>query len=143
MRTDQLDKLRNRGAYVMQPGTWIPWVQPIYWTPNLQGGVASTMHLFSWTLTPQRTGSDPLTVALNESNPALAAVFSNATPNWAGGGGNYDPGADVQINILYVDHYSSHTYVSPLGPASPYHNLALPVAIAARLNVGPVWPLTW
>lgn len=141
MRSDQLDKLRNRGNYVLQAGTWIPWAAPVYWPPDAVGGVASTLHLFSWTLTPQRTGSDPITVAQNESNPALPALFSNATAGWAGGGGNYDPAADLKINIIYVDDYASHTYNNPLG--SPFNGVAVPVAFAARLNVGPIWPMNW
>lgn len=141
MRTDQLDKLRNRQNYAQQYSA-----PAANWAANAVGGVASTLHLFSWTLTPQYCGNSPLTEAQNQSNPALLPLFSNATAGWAGGGGNYDPAADFKINILYVDDYDSLQYNNPLG--SPCNGWAMPVAIAYRLNDGagpgsPPWPANW
>jgi hypothetical protein len=135
MRTDQLDKLRLRANYA-QPFS----APPAFWPANAVGGVPSTLHLFSWTLTPQPWRS-PLAAAQNSANPALLPVFSNATAGWAGAGGNYDPALDAQINVLYVDNYASHLYNNPMG--SPLNGVAMPVAIAARLNVGAIWPTNW
>jgi hypothetical protein len=143
LQVDQLAKLRGRRSYPYDPSVPQTWGGAAgYWPDNAVGGVVSTLHLFSWTLTPQPIVRDPVTAA-RWSNPALPVFFSNAVSGWAGANGHYDPAADPQINIVYVDDYASHTYLSPLGGASPYHNLALPVAIAARLNDGPVWPMTW
>lgn len=135
MRADQLDKLRQRQNYP-QPYS----APPANWPANGVGGVPSTLHLFSWTLTPQ-PWSNPITAAQNISNPALLDVFSHNTGGWQGAGGNYDPAADPKINIIYEDNYSSLAYNNPAG--SPFNGMAMPVAIAARLNVGPAWPPNW
>lgn len=129
MRTDQLLKLRNRANYTYTPGG-------AAWPANAVGGVPSTLHLFSWTLTPQPL-SDPLTVAQNESNPALLAVFT-AAAGWAAA--TYDPLADPMINILYVDDYAAVTHVHG---GCPMNGWAEPVAIASFLNdypAGGPWP---
>lgn len=132
MQANQLNKLRNRQNFAQPYGG--------NWMANAVGGVASTLHLFSWTLTPQ-PWSDPLTAAQTLSNPALLNVFSHNAGGWQGAGGNYDPAADPKINILYVDDYSSLAYNNPAG--SPFNGVAMPVAVAARLNVGPAWPPNW
>ena len=147
MRADQLAKLRLRQNYPQQFSN-----PPANWPANAVGGVMSTLHLFSWTLTPQPY-SDPITAAMNTSNPALPNLFSIGarvvnqanqshpclgTDGWAAW--NYDPANDFKINVLYVDHYASHSYANA---ASPLNNVAMPVAFAARLNSGSVWPMTW
>lgn len=151
LQADQIAKLNNRANYPYS-GVNEAWAQQAgNWTPNAAGGVNGTLHLFSWTLTPQPY-SDPLTAANARSNPALPRVFSvgdrvvradgrvSACAGQAWTAWNYAPGTDNQINILYVDHYASHRYVN-LG--SPFTGLAMPVAFAAQLNVGPVRPMTW
>lgn len=135
MRNDQLNKLRLRANYA-QPYS----VPPGFWPANAPLGVAGTLHVFSWTLTPQPWRS-PLAAAQNSANPALLPAFSNATAGWIGAAGNYDPAVDFKINIVYVDDYSSQPY--NLNPISPFNGWAMPVAIAARLNTGPVWPAIW
>ena len=134
MRTDQIDKLRQRQNYAQQ------FSNPAgNWPANAVGGVASTLHLFSWTLTPQPY-TDPITAAANTSNPALLEPFLPSFGGWNGGGGAYDPARDFKINILYVDHYASQAYNNPNGSR---FNGALPVAIAARLNTGLIWTWCW
>lgn len=144
LRTNQLAKLRNRTNYrydnLANGGARWPGGNANWATANAVGGVASTLHLFSWTQTPQKRTNpfatrDPVAVAANETNPMLLDLFNNLVRGWAGV--NYDPAADLKINILYIDNYASlmHTVVG-----SPWAGLALPVAIAARLNVG---ALTW
>ncbi|MCD9031199.1 hypothetical protein LDO32_05580 [Luteimonas sp. Y-2-2-4F] len=134
MQEDQLRKLRERELYPL------PFAQDGRdWPANVPGGVASTLHLFSWTLTPQPL--NPVFAARTLSNPQLPNVFSAAAGGWRGVGGHYDPAHDPQINILYVDDYASQPYDNPAG--SPYDGVALPVAIAERLNVGAPWPPTW
>ncbi len=135
MRTDQLDKLRNRANYnypaAFGGGPW---------AANAAGGVAGTLHLFSWTLTPQPL-SDPLTVAMNDSNPVLVPLF-NAANGWVGAGALYDPLVDPKINILYVDRYESHAHAHG---GCAMNGWANPVALAMHLNsytaaAPPVWP---
>lgn len=145
LRTNQLAKLRNRTNYRYDnfagvvPARW-PGGNANWVTANAVGGVASTLHLFSWTQTPQKRTNpfatrDPVAVAANETNPLLLDVFNNPARGWTGV--NYDPAVDLKINIIYVDNYASlmHTAVG-----TPWTGLAMPVAIAARLNVG---ALTW
>lgn len=142
IRTDQLNKLRNRQNYAYT--TAFPPPVPGNWTPNLVGGVASTLHLLSWTLTPQfsvtLTGSwDPIEAAQDVANPLLLDLFCGRNRGWAGF--CYDPAADQQINIIYVDDYASTRHQNA---GSPWNGMAIPVAIAARMNVGPVGPRnTW
>lgn len=150
LRANQIDKLLNRANYPYSTKAWA--AAAGNWPPNAAGGVASTLHLFSWTLTPQPYG-DPIPAAANTSNPALPGIFSVGTrvidsagsphpcsgvDQWAAW--NYDPANDPKINILYVDHYTSHSYSNP---ASPLNGVPIPVAFAARLNAGPIWPMTW
>ncbi|MES2947634.1 MAG: hypothetical protein V4858_03740 [Pseudomonadota bacterium] len=134
IRTDQLNKLRNRQnfAYSTQP------FSPGNWTPNAVGGVAGALHLLSWTLTPQFsltiTGTwDPLEAAQLYANPLLLNLFCGPNRGWAGF--CYSAAADPQINIIYVDDYASTKHQNA---ASPWNGMAIPVAIAARMNVGPV-----
>lgn len=139
LQLDQLAKLRNRVAYRYSTQAWAAGAG--FWDANAVGGVASTLHLFSWTLTPQPLLRDPLTAAALHSNPLMLYPFSSATAGWAGAGGDYDPTADLKINILYVDDYASQPYTN--NPMSPMNAWALPVAMAARLNAGPLWPTNW
>lgn len=134
IRTDQLNKLRNRQnfAYTTQP------FNPGNWTANAVGGVAGTLHLLSWTLTPQfsltLTGTwDPLEAAQQIANPLLLNLFCGANRGWTGV--CYNAAADPQINIIYVDDYDSTKHHNA---GSPWNGMAIPVAIAARMNVGPV-----
>lgn len=164
LRNDQMNKLLSRQG--LQYGKGQTWAGAgNQWGNNAQGGVASTLHLFSWTLTPQPNLQEPLIVAKTRTNPALASAFSFCaraidlannpescrlastrldtnynprTTNWLSW--NYDPANDPKINILYVDYYNSHTYDNPNSPSNGW---ALPVALAAQLNVGPIWPMTW
>lgn len=134
IRTDQLNKLRNRQNYpysaqAFNPGNWIA---------NAAGGVPGVLHLLSWTLTPQfsltLTGTwDPLVAAREIANPLLLDLFCGPNRGWAGV--CYNPALDPQINIVYVDDYASTRHRNP---GSPWHGMAIPVAIAARINVGPV-----
>lgn len=150
LRNDQITKLNHRNNY---PYSGRPWAALAgNWAANAVGGVPGTLHLFSWTLTPQPY-TDPITAAASTSNPALPNVFSvgvrvaDAAANTHPCAGvqaawvawNYDPLADNMINILYVDHYASHVYTGP----GPLNGVAMPVAFAARLNAGPIWPMTW
>lgn len=151
LRNDQIAKLNNRANYAYSQKPWAAGAGN--WGNNAVGGVASTLHVFSWTLTPQLSFGDPITAAANTSNPALPNVFSigvriadanNNTHPCAGPIGawaawNYDPAADNKINVLYVDHYASHVYTGPgLLSGQP-----MPVAFAWQLNRGPIWPMTW
>lgn len=138
MQTDQLAKLNGRNnfnytqlACGAAAGAW---------AANAPGGVAGTLHLLSWTLTPQTRLDDPISAAQRESNPQLLAFFTEPG-RWAGRWYNPLPGGDNQINIIYVDDYASTLHINP---GSPWHGMAMPVAIAARMNVGPVGPEnTW
>jgi hypothetical protein len=145
MQNDQMNKLANRNnyPYTTQPwgafaGNWpanAPWAAPPV-------GIASTWHLFSWTLTPQPWGT-PLNAAQNRSNPALEGWFTG--PNWPIGAPNrgYDPRQDPRINVIYVDDYASATHVNA---ASPMNGWAVPVALCRFINEhldfnpGGVWP---
>ncbi|XVJ70259.1 MAG: hypothetical protein HEQ39_11850 [Rhizobacter sp.] len=134
IRTDQLNKLRNRAGF---PYTTQPF-NPGNWTPNAVGGVPGTLHLLSWTLTPQfsltLTGTwDPLQAAQDVANPLLLDLFCGPNRGWAGV--CYNPAADPKINIIYVDDYDSTTHQNA---GSPWNGMAIPVAIAARMNIGPV-----
>ncbi|MBE1161149.1 hypothetical protein [Dyella acidiphila] len=141
MKPDQFDKLIQRDHYDYAPNA--NWVVPHpfapNWTNNAPLGVASTMHLLSWTLTPQFRGGEPIWYADHRANPFLADFFSDPA-RWANGT-SYDATKDPQVNIIYVDHYESLQHNNPL---SIWNGLAMPVAIAARMNVGAVGnPNTW
>jgi|GEM_PF-1037141 len=141
MQPDQYDKLTHRNNYNYAPNSnWI--VPPDYdphWTVNAPLGVESTMHLLSWTLTPQSVGGDPITYADTYANPALAGFFSTES-RWADDQ-SYDSVKDPQINIVYVDDYRSVVHNNP---DSPSDELAMPVAIAIQINLGMVGdPSTW
>jgi len=137
IRTDQLDKLRNRRKY--------PYTAQAFstdnWTQNAVSGVHGTLHLLSWTLTPQGSFGtwEPCQAAQDYANPALLDLFSNPRRDWDGI--CYNPVKDAKINIIYVDNYASERHRNAL---SPWYNYALPVAIAARMNIGPVGQgVTW
>lgn len=141
MQPDQFDKLVNRNHYNYAPNAnWV--VPPPYtanWTNDAPLGVASTMHLLSWTLTPQFRGGEPIWYADHMANPFLLDFFSNGN-RWANGT-PYSAIKDPQVNIVYVDHYESHQHNNPM---SPWNALAMPVAIAAQMNMGAVGnPATW
>jgi hypothetical protein len=135
VRSDQLKKLRERSAYSHSNSE--------KWSDNCPGGVPATLHLFSWTLTPQTRGGEPISCAQTESNPQLLPLLTGK--NWGGPKNNrrsYDPRRDEKINIIYVDHYASHVtngafavdgVSGPAGLLIP-KGTAVPVAIAARLN---------
>ncbi|MYM81311.1 hypothetical protein GTP44_04975 [Duganella sp. FT50W] len=132
IRSDQLNKLRARQnyAYTTQP------FNPGFWGANAVGGVPGTLHLLSWTLTPQFSVSttwEPLTAAREVTNPQLLDLFCGPGRGWAGV--CYNALRDPQINIIYVDDYASIRHRTG---GSPWYDVALPVAIAARMNVGPV-----
>ncbi|WP_018606659.1 hypothetical protein [Uliginosibacterium gangwonense] len=136
MQTDQLNKLNNRHNFNYTQLAWGAGAG--LWAANAPGGVAGTLHLLSWTLTPQTRLDNPIHAARNESNPQLLPFFTTPT-HW--GGHVYTPNTDQRINIIYVDDYASKLHINP---ASPWHGMAMPVAIAARMNVGPVGPEnTW
>lgn len=136
MRTDQLTKLRQRANYLFDPDN--KWGGVGNWPANTGAGTASTLHLFSWTLTPQlRPGisRDPVYVAQVETNPALLDVFVGPGRGWAGP--IYQPGVDPRINIIYIDNFGTPVHRAP---TSPWDGMPMVTAIAARLNVG---ALTW
>ncbi|WP_144633797.1 hypothetical protein [Bordetella genomosp. 13] len=141
MRADQFAKLTKRETF---PYTMKPWGADLdsrLWTPDEPNGVASTLHVLSWTLTPQPR--EPITYAKKYANPALIGFLSDRQrwKNSSGDGGYYDALYNPQINIVYVDDFDSETHASP---GSPWQGMAQPVAIAARINVGPVGPQnTW
>lgn len=134
VQQDQLNKLRQRQNYDYSK---LPSFNTGPWVPNAVHGVVSTLHLFSWTLTPQLTLSrnwNPVIVAQETANPLLLRVFCEAG-GWAGP--YYSADADPQINIIYVDNYRSEIHHNP---GSHWNGLSIAVAIAARMNVGPVGP---
>jgi hypothetical protein len=135
MLPNQYDKLMHRSDYSYAPNS--NWIVPTgydpRWTDNAPLGVDSTLHLLSWTLTPQSIGGDPIVYADEYANPALAGFFSNGS-RWAGGQ-SYNSAKDPQINIVYVDDYRSELHENE---ASPSYDLAMPVAIAIQLNLGTV-----
>ena len=128
MVTDQMNKLANRQNYVFSSQGWANAAGN--WTPDGLGvaGTANTMHLLSWTLTPQIRFANPIPIAQQEVNPRLLPQFTGN--NWRGGN-PYDPTLDPKINIIYSDDYGSETYagVSPIRAG-----LAMPVAISDYLN---------
>lgn len=138
MVPNQMHKLANRQTY---PYTTQAWGNGLpNWIPNnpAQNRIFNTLHLFSWTLTPQPTG-DPITAARNHANPRLLPQFTGN--NWGINSVPYDITVHPKINIIYVDDYSSAIAV---GAAAPRTNLAMPVAIADFLNryntlAGVVW----
>ncbi|GFZ99847.1 hypothetical protein [Dyella caseinilytica] len=141
MLPDQYDKLTHRSNYNYAPNS--NWIVPSgydpHWTDNAPLGVDSTMHLLSWTLTPQSIGGDPITYADDYANPALASFFSKGS-RWANEQ-SYDSTKDPQINIVYVDDYRSEVHNND---NSPSYDLAMPVAIAIQLNLGMVGdPSAW
>jgi hypothetical protein len=141
MQPNQLAKLTQRANYGYSPeAKWV--VPPPYaanWTNNAPLGVAGTLHLLSWTLTPQFRGGEPIWYADHRANPYLAEFFSD--PNRWANGASYNAIKDPQVNIIYVDHYESHRLNNPF---STWDGLAMPVAIAARMNEGSVDdPTTW
>jgi hypothetical protein len=148
MRANQLHKLHSRFWYRYTDLTFrragYPNYDPGNWTANFVGGVAGTLHLLSWTLTPQLsltvTGTwSPLVAARDQANPLLLDLFCGPGRGWTGA--SYDALHDPQINIIYVDNYASTVHRNP---GSPWNGMAMPVAIAARMNVGPVGPEnTW
>jgi hypothetical protein len=138
MSSDQLNKLRQRQNY---PYTGQPF-NPGNWFANAMHGTAGTLQLLSWTLTPQFSASmtwNPVVAAAETTNPALLDLFCDPNGGWAGP--YYNPDADPQVNIIYVDNYWSQSHRNP---GSSWDRMAIPVAIAARMNVGPVGPrATW
>ena len=128
MRTDQLTKLTYRAGL---PYTRAPWAPAANWNANAVSGVANTMHLFSWTLTPQP--KSPVNVARETTNPALAPLFNRPqiAPSWPTIGRRmYDPQLDPMMNIIYVDVPNSHQRAS-LGQ---WNNYDMPVALSMYLN---------
>lgn len=142
MRPDQRRKLDHRSEF---PYTTKPWgneLAPNQWSDDAPRGVNGTLHVLSWTLTPQRLLGEPISYAKEYANPALLGFL--AAKEWAGAAGQpgyYDALYNPQINIVYVDAFESVVHANP---GSPWHGMAQPVAIAARINVGPVGPgNTW
>lgn len=144
MQNDQLNKLQNRNNYAYTQQAW--GAAAGNWNANAVNGTANTMHLFSWTLTPQ-PWSDPITAAATSSNPALLPLFQGN--NWGGAIRPYDPTLDQKINIVYVDNFASlpvasdghHTaqVINQNGNNCPRNGLSVPVALAEYLNRYPVW----
>ena len=141
MQQDQLNKLRNRNNYAYTQQAWGAGAGN--WNANAAGGTADTMHLFSWTLTPQ-PWSDPITAAATSSNPALLPLFQGN--NWGGAllPRAYDPTVDQKINIIYVDNFASqqvssyghHTSqaINQNGNNCPRNGMSVPVALAEYFN---------
>ena len=132
MRSDQLNKLGNRAGKVF---TNRPWSPPARWNNNPPGGVPSTLHLLSWTLTPQSSGGRPINAARNTTNPALEPLL---TQGWSGSARwpltavrTYDPQLDPMINIIYVDVSNSLQYTVV---GQPWTGFDMPVALAMYLN---------
>lgn len=119
MSADQMTKILQRQNSQITTKDWAV-VGNNQWHPNGPNGTNGTLHLFSWTLTVPPWC--PRTEALNTTNPALKPFF---TERWG-----YVPGAHSKINILYVDHFASHT-----ATAGPLNNEPVPVAIAHRMNI--------
>lgn len=130
MRTDQLTKLSHRAGI---PYTTRPWAPVANWNANAAGGVANTMHLFSWTLTPQPRS--PVNVARETTNPALLPLFNHpqlSADRWPITERRmYNPQLDPMMNILYVDVPNSHQQASP---GHLWDNYDMPVALAMYLN---------
>jgi hypothetical protein len=132
MRSDQLNKLGNRTGRVFTYQAWSP---PIRWNNNPPGGVPGTLHLLSWTLTPQRSGGFPVNAARNTTNPALEPLLTQShvgTSRWPLNIVRpYDPQLDPMINIIYVDVSDSLQYTAA---GQPWTNFDMPVALAMYLN---------
>lgn len=124
---NQMKKLNERQKYYYTNKSWGNGLPK--WTANGLGTTAvnGTMHLFSWTLTPQPY-TDPITAANNDANPMLLDQFTD--DNWSDES-PYDPTVDKKINIIYADDYASETYA---GVNVARQNLAMPVAISEFLN---------
>jgi len=133
MRSNQLEKLRNRTQ--CEYGKSLKVNGSSNWNADAVGGTVSTLHLFSWTLTPQPT-SYPVDVARDESNQELLPTLKGNNWGFNTNTRAYDPTQDEKINIVYVDHYASHgtQQVNVINGNNVPAGTALPVAIAAKLN---------
>jgi hypothetical protein len=133
IRNNQLKKLRNRTQYAYGKGLKVN--GGTNWNADAAGGTASTLHLFSWTLTPQPQAY-PVVAAQNESNRELLPLLTGN--NWGANDNTraYDPTQDEKINIVYVDHYASHQtqQANVINANNVPVGTAVPVAIAAKLN---------
>lgn len=127
MVTDQMNKLNHRQNYPYTNQAWGPALGN--WPPDSRGitGVMGTMHLLSWTLTPQIRAANPIPIAQAEVNPRLLPQFNGAHWN----GAPYNPSVDPKVNIIYVDDYASTMYA---GGAPPRVGLSMPVALSDFLN---------
>jgi hypothetical protein len=121
--------LKNENQFMFPGGSGWPAKK---WSANIPNGTRGTLHLLSWTLTPQTKVGNPIEYARKYANPKLLSFFTD--PNyWVGN--YYDSTMHPQINIIYVDDFDCIFHDNP---ASPWFGLAMPVAIAARINIGPV-----
>lgn len=130
MRSKQLNMLTHRDEYRYTGEDWGAGMSN--WTPDCTGpgGVVDTMHLLSWTLTPQlRAWANPISAAQEEANPALLPFF-NQFNGWQNGA-SYDIRSDPKINIIYSDVYESETVNSQ---NANRNGMAMPVGISDFLN---------
>ncbi len=132
MRTRQHERLTHRDNENYAPGRY-----GVVYGANAMGGVANTMHLFSWTCTYGVGGMwNPLLTQVDQNvNPYLRNYFIDHISFPAVHG--YDPMVDPKINIIYVDHFASHhlpQFLFAAHPDAALGGLPMPVAIAAKLN---------
>lgn len=127
LQDNQLEKLDDRTDFRFTTKSWGN--KDGNWYADALGyaGSANTMHVLSWTLTPQPWGT-PINAATNQANPALEAFFTGN--NW--GGAPYSPVTQKKVNIIYVDMYQSQLLVSAVG--SIRNGWPVPVALADYLN---------
>lgn len=135
MRAVQHDKLTQRGNPAIAPPQ-----HGVNYVANAAGGVANTLHLLSWTCTywVRSLRTSIVDRAAADVNPELRNYL--VQNNWGGAPGApgvrpYDPTLDPKINIVYTDNFASAAAVLPGGHAdAALSNLAMPVALAAKLN---------
>ena len=115
---------------------------------NAAGGVANTLHLLSWTCTYWARSALTSIVdrAAADVNPGLPHYLLQDNWGWAGAPGvrAYHPELDPKINIIYTDHFASAS--ARLAGAHvdvDLHHVAMPVAIASKLNRYGAGPLAW
>ncbi|MBT0569624.1 hypothetical protein KIK84_04760 [Curvibacter sp. CHRR-16] len=143
MPTDQYNKLTQRQNYACSQADWASdlGISNLWGanTPaNPSNGIQNALHVICWDLGARALGVAPILLARDIANPSLQDFFQN-TQSW--NGKHYDATLSPCVNVLLVDDYASHRHRNP---SSPWHGLALPVALAARTNVGPIGPAsTW
>lgn len=141
MLSKQYKKLTQRADPTVAPAQL-----GVNYAANVPGGVANTMHLFSWTCTYWLRSARTSIVdrAANDVNPRLRRFFVrdplNSIPSWS-----YHPEFAPKINIIYTDHFAS-VQSNNFGAGHPDQALgqmAMPVALAAKLNKYGVGAQAW